>query len=80
MAFVFCMEPCHAMLVAQLRPALCNPMDYSPPDSSVHGTSQARIPEWGVISNSGHLLCSELEPGVSWVSCIDRWVLGELSL
>ena len=25
---------------------LCNPMDCSPPGSSVHGTSQARILEW----------------------------------
>ena len=27
-------------------------MDYSPPGSSVHGISQARIPEWVVISFS----------------------------
>ena len=25
---------------------LCNPMDYSPPDSSVHGIFQARLLEW----------------------------------
>ena len=25
---------------------LCDPMDYSPPGSSVHGILQARIPEW----------------------------------
>ena len=30
----------------------CNPMDYSPPDSSVHGISQARILEWVPISFS----------------------------
>ena len=29
--------------VAQLGPVLCNPMDYSPPDSSVHGIILARI-------------------------------------
>ena len=29
--------------VAQLCPVLCNPMDYSPPDSSVHGIILARI-------------------------------------
>ena len=28
---------------------LCNPMDYSPPDSSVHGILQARILEWVAI-------------------------------
>ena len=32
--------------VAQLCPTLCNPMDYSPPGSSVHGILQARIREW----------------------------------
>ena len=30
-------------------PALCNPMDCSPPDSSVHGILQARILEWVAI-------------------------------
>ena len=27
----------------------CNPMDYSPPGSSVHGILQARIVEWVAI-------------------------------
>ena len=31
---------------------LCNPMDCSPPGSSVHGISQARILEWVAISFS----------------------------
>ena len=31
--------------VAQSRPTLCNPMDYRPPGSSVHGVLQARILE-----------------------------------
>ena len=39
--------------VAQECPTLCNPVDYSPPGSSVHGTSQARILEWLAISFSG---------------------------
>ena len=30
-------------LVSKLCPTLCDPMDYSPPGSSVHGISQARI-------------------------------------
>ena len=38
--------------VTQLCPALHNPMDCSPPGSSVHGTLQARIPEWVAISSS----------------------------
>ena len=39
-------------LVAQLRPTLCDPMDYSLPGSSVHGILQARILEWVAISSS----------------------------
>ena len=35
------------VLVAQSCPTLCNPMDCSPPGSSVCGASQARILEWG---------------------------------
>ena len=38
--------------VAQLCPNLCKPMDCSPPGSSVHGISQARILEWVAISFS----------------------------
>ena len=33
-------------------PTLCNPMDCSPPGSSVHGILQARMLEWGAISYS----------------------------
>ena len=32
--------------VTKLCLALCNPMDYSPPSSSVHGLLQTRILEW----------------------------------
>ena len=38
--------------VAQSCLTLCNPMDCSPPGSSVHGIIQARILEWIVISFS----------------------------
>ena len=38
---------------------LCDPMECSPPGSSVHGISQARILEWGAVSYSrGSSLCS----------------------
>ena len=33
-------------------PALCDPMDSSPPGSSVHGISQARILEWVAMPSS----------------------------
>ena len=39
-------------LVTQLCPTLCDPMDCSPPGSSVHGIFQARVLEWIAISSS----------------------------
>ena len=47
---------------AQSCPTLCDPMDCSPPGSSVHGISQARILEWVAIlfcRGSSH---SRIEP------------------
>ena len=41
-----------AYSVAQLCRILCYPMDCSPPGSSVHGISQARILEWVAIRSS----------------------------
>ena len=38
--------------VAQLCPNLSDPMDCSPPGSSIHGILQARILEWGAIAFS----------------------------
>ena len=35
--------------VAQSCPTLSDPMDCSPPGSSVHGIFQARVLEWGVL-------------------------------
>ena len=40
------------VLVAQSCLTLCDPMDCSPPGSSVHGVSQSRILEWVAISFS----------------------------
>ena len=34
------------LLVARSSPTFCNPMDWGPPGSSVHGFLQARILEW----------------------------------
>ena len=36
--------------VAQSCPTLSNPMDCSPPGSSIHGIFQARVLEWGAIA------------------------------
>ena len=40
---------CCCCLVAKLCPTLSYPMDCSPPGSSVHGISQARILEWVAV-------------------------------
>ena len=53
--------------VAQSRPTLCDPMNCSPPDHSVHGILQARIPEWVAISFSRG---SSLLRDQTQVSCI----------
>ena len=37
------------VLVTQLCPTLCDPMDYGPPGSSVHGSLQARLLEMVAI-------------------------------
>ena len=39
-------------LVTHSCPTLCNPMDYSPSGSSVHGILQARILEWVAMPSS----------------------------
>ena len=51
--------------VSQSCPTLCDPMDCSPPGSSVHGISQARILEWVAISFSrGFFLTQGSNPGL----------------
>ena len=52
--------------LAQSCPALCGPVDCSPPDSSVHRILQARILEWVAISFSRG---SSQSRDPSWVSC-----------
>ena len=43
------------VLVAKSYLTLCDPMGCSPPGSSIHGISQARIPEWVAIPSPGDL-------------------------
>ena len=40
------------VLVVQSYQTLCDPMNYSPPGSSVHGISEASILEWAASSSS----------------------------
>ena len=35
---------------------LCDPMDCSPPSSSVHGILQTRIPEWVAVPSSREIV------------------------
>ena len=57
---------------AQLYPTPGDPMDCSPPDSSVRGILQARILEWVAISSSRG---SSQPRDHTQVSCIGRQVL-----
>ena len=47
-----CMKMKSESEVAQLCPTLCDPVDCSPPGSSIHGIFQARVLEWGAIAFS----------------------------
>ena len=53
------------VLLAESYPTLCDPMDYSPPGSSVLGILQARILEWVAISFSRE---SSRPTARTWVS------------
>ena len=59
---------CHCVpstcLVAKSCLTLCDPIDYSPPDCSVHGISQTTVLEWVVISFSREFP----DPGIKHVS------------
>ena len=54
---------CVCVLIAQLCPTLCDPMDCSPPGPSVHGVLQARILEWVAIPSSRGSPQPEIESG-----------------
>ena len=60
------------VLITQSCPTLYNPMDCSPPDSSVHGVLQARILEWEPFPSPGELPNPGVEPGspVLWADSL----------
>ena len=58
---------CVLCLVAQPCPTLCDPIDCSPPGSSVHGILQARILEWVATPISRGFFRPRDQ---NWVSCI----------
>ena len=60
------------VLVTQSCLILCNPMDCSPPGSSVHGILQARILEWVTMPSSRDLPDPEIKP---CLLLLCRWIL-----
>ena len=58
-------------------PTLCDPMDCSPPGSSVHGIFQARILKWVAISFCRGSSRSRDQTCISWVSCLGRQIITE---
>ena len=48
---------------AKLLQTLCDPMDYSPPGSSVHGILQGIILEWTAVLSSRDLPNPDIKPG-----------------
>ena len=70
-----------ACTCAQSYPTLCDPIDCSPPGSSVHGLLQARIMQWVAISSSrGIFLTQGLTPHLSCLlhQQADSLLLGHL--
>ena len=59
----------------QLCLTLCDPLDCSPPASSVHRIFQARILEWVVISYSKGSSQPSNQSCISSISCTGRWIL-----
>ena len=57
----------------QSCPALCDPMDYSPPDSSVHEILQARLLEWVAMPSSRGSSQPSGRTHISYISCFGRW-------
>ena len=69
-----CIPGYHCYLIAQSCLTLCDPTDYSPLGSSLHGISQIRILEWVAISFSRGSSWPRDWTRVSSISCIDRWI------
>ena len=63
------------VLVAQSCQTLCDPLDCSPPGSSVHGVLQARILEWVAMPYSWGIFPPNDRTWISYISCIGRWIL-----
>ena len=62
----------HGCELTQSSPILCNPMDYSPPGSSVHGILQARKLEWVAISSSRYEY-GDIQSIAEWLTNVLLW-------
>ena len=59
----------------QLCLTLCDPMDCSPPGSSVHGILQARILEWVDLPSSRESSQPRDQTCIPYVPCTGRYIL-----
>ena len=59
----------------QLCLTLCDPMDYCPSESSVHGILQARILNWVSMPFSRGSSRNRDQTQASYVSYVGRWVV-----
>ena len=68
-AYLTCAKSLQSCLI------LCDPMDHSPPGSSVHGILQARILEWIAMPSFRGSSQPRARTRGSCISCTGRWVL-----
>ena len=70
------------LMKVKSEPTLPDPMDCSPPQSSIHGISQARVLEWGAIAfsrkTSTYALLTMPKPLTVWITTncgkfLKRW-------
>ena len=66
---------CAAAKLLQSCLTLCNPVDCSPPVSSVHGILQARILKWIATPSSKGSSQPRDQTCISYVSCTGMWAL-----
>ena len=69
------LDPYLACSVTQSCLTLCNPVNCSPPGSSVREILQGRILEWAAMSFSGGSSWPRAWTHISCVSCSGKWIL-----